>query len=99
MGLLEYLDDPAGLVARAAGLLKPGGVAAFTAPTVSLNGLCYVLTSLVRKRMRMKIFTRRGLGTLFTSAGLGLLDIRPVGCHLPLMKPLTRVAAGRRPTA
>jgi hypothetical protein len=49
--------------------------------------------------MRMKLFTRGGLGRLFTGAGLDLLEVRPVGFHLPLMTPLTRIAAGRRPGA
>lgn len=99
IGLLEYLQDPARVVAKAAELLRPGGVAAFTGPTVSMNGLCYVLTSLVRKRMRMKLFTRRGLGALFEAAGLDIVEIRPVGFHLPLMSTLTRIAAGRKPQA
>jgi len=99
IGLLEYLDDPGRTVAKAAELLRPGGVAVFTGPTLSVNGLCYVLTSLVRKRMRMKVFTKRRLGGLFGEAGLELIEIRPVGFHLPLMSTLTRIAAGRKPPA
>ena len=99
VGLLEYLDSPAGLMDRVAGLLRPGGVACFTAPTLSVNGLLYYAISLVRKRMRMKLFTKRGLTGLFAGAGLEPIEVREVGFHLPLMSPLTRVGAARRPRA
>jgi len=47
--------------------------------------------------MRMRLQTRGSLARLFTGAGLELIEVRPVGFHLPLMMPLTRIAAGRRP--
>ncbi len=97
IGLLEYLGAPARAVRRAAELLRPGGVAVFTAPTLSLSGGGYYAASLLRKRLQMKLFTRHALSRLFTSAGLELVEVRPVGFHLPLISPLTRIAAGRKP--
>ena len=97
IGLLEYLSSPGALVRRAAGLLLPGGVACFSGPTLSVNGWLYRAISLPRKRMRMRLFTRRGLEALFTAAGLEPIELRDVGCHLPLMTPLTHVGAALRP--
>jgi 2-polyprenyl-3-methyl-5-hydroxy-6-metoxy-1,4-benzoquinol methylase len=99
IGLLEYLDSPGAVVKRAAGLLRPGGVACFTGPTLSVNGWLYRAISLLRKRIRMQLFTRRGMEALFTAAGLEPIELRDVGCHLPLMTPLTRVGAAMRPEA
>jgi len=95
IGLLEYSNSPVNLIQRAVSLLRPGGIAVFTAPTVSAFGFSYWAMSLLRKRIRMKIFTKCSFEKLFTDSGLKLLAIRPVGFHLPLMQPLTRIAAGQ----
>ncbi len=97
IGLLEYMTSPGRLLAHAFRALRPGGVAVFTAPTLSLPGFCYYVTSLARKHIRMKLFTRRGLAGLFTNGGFESIEVRRVGFHLPLATPLTRAAAGRRP--
>ena len=97
IGLLEYLDSPAQFIRQVAGLLEPGGVACFTGPTLSLNGLIYRTVSWLRKGMRMQLFSSRRLRTLFTDAGLDFIAARDVGFSLTLNRPLTRVAAGRKP--
>jgi ubiquinone/menaquinone biosynthesis C-methylase UbiE len=97
IGLLEYITAPDRLFARVFRMLKPGGVAILTAPTVSFSGFGYYVSSLVRKHLRMRLHTRRSLTKLFLRAGFEDVDVRPVGYHLPLTAPLTRVAAGRKP--
>jgi cyclopropane fatty-acyl-phospholipid synthase-like methyltransferase len=97
IGLLEYITAPDCLFARVFRALRPGGVAILTAPTVSLSGLVYYVSSLVRKHLPMRLYTRRVFTGLFCGAGLQNVELRPVGCHLPLTAPLTRVAVGRKP--
>lgn len=99
IGVLEYLRLPVNTVRRVASLLQPGGVAVFTAPAISVYGFCYWLTSLLRKQMRMNIFTRRSFERIFTDCGMELITIRSIGFHLPFMHPLTRIAAARLPSA
>lgn len=96
IGLLEYLDSPEDFVNKAAKLLKPGAVACFTGPTRSINGLVYRIVSRFRKRMRMQLFSKRRLAAVFKNAGLELVESRAIGFHLPLMQPLTRIAAARK---
>ena len=96
IGLLEYLDSPETFVKKAAELLRTGGVACFTGPTLSLNGLIYRAVSRFRKRIHMQLFTGGRLRRLFEGAGLRPLEIREIGFHLPLMKPLTRIGAARK---
>jgi len=97
IGLLEYITAPDRLFAQVFRTLKPGGVAVLTAATVSFSGFVYYASSLARKHLRMRLYTRRSLARLFLEAGFENVDLRPVGYHLPLTAPLTRVAAGRKP--
>jgi 2-polyprenyl-3-methyl-5-hydroxy-6-metoxy-1,4-benzoquinol methylase len=97
IGLLEYLPDPDEALRRAAAWIRPGGLAVFTAPTAGVNGACYLLTSLVRKRLRMRLFGRRRLIRAFEGAGLEIRSIRDVGLRVPPFAPLTRIAAAARP--
>lgn len=95
IGLLEYLKSPVDAICRAVKLLRPGGIAVFTAPTVSVYGVCYLLTSFFRKRMRMKIFTQRSFERTFVDCGMELIETRSIGFHLPCMRTLTRIVAAR----
>ena len=99
IGLLEYLKSPEGCVRRAGELLKPGGITCFTGPSVSYNGVMYYIISLFRKRMRMQLFTRRRFRKAVEGAGLDFVALRKVGWHLPLMRSLTSIFAGRKPVS
>ena len=93
IGLLEYAKDPAALVGRIPQFIQPGGIAVLTAPTLSLAGFLYWLSSLFRKRLGMRLFSRRGFKRLFTQQHLQPIEIAEVGWRLPLFQPLTRIAA------
>ena len=80
-----------------AAALGPGGVAAFTAPTLSPAGAGYFAASLIRKRLWMKLYTAGRLRRLYVRAGLEPTASRTVGFRLPLVGSLTRIASARKP--
>ncbi|HCK98746.1 MAG TPA: hypothetical protein DHW42_01380 [Candidatus Marinimicrobia bacterium] len=65
--------------------LKPGGIAVFTAPALSLSGCAYWLYSLLRKRVGMHLFSRCDLRNLFRDRQLQIIEITDAGCTLPFM--------------
>ena len=67
--VLEHLEEPAAALREALRVLKPGGVALYTAP------LFWHLHEAPRDFYR---YTRYGLEHLFTSAGFEVLEIAPL---------------------
>jgi|GEM_PF-6265907 len=93
IGFLEYTNNPAALVGRIPQFVEPGGMAILTAPTRSLVGFLYWFSSLLRKRVCMRLFSRRGFERLFTQQHLQPIEIAEVGWRISLFQPLTRIAA------
>lgn len=77
--LLHLLDDPAGAVAKAAGLLKPGGWLVSSTALIGEDGmgrirLAMLPLSLVGVLPRLSTFTGEGLLAMHRAAGLEVVE-------------------------
>ena len=93
IGLLEYADDPPLMIDRVKDFIKPNGIAVFSVPGVSVSGILYWMSSWIRKRIGMRLLTKRAFRTVFESHGLRVLEIQALGFHLPGMRAMTQIAA------
>lgn len=98
--VVEHLREPAAVLARARGLLAPGGTLVLTTPhprARRLHGLGARLRLFSRDAddEHERFFDRAGLASLARAAGLRLIDYRPFQLGLNQLAVMAPLAAAR----